>query len=180
MSAMTSSGGLNIRVRVDASKATAGMANLKRKIDKLVVTLQNETRDEAIRELKYTTSTWKHQPVFKGTVWHRGTSLSVGVSTADKVFIYVDQGTKAHIIAPKHAGYPLSFQWGGPGSYKAKSRIGILRSYKGGTSGGPVAFMHVHHPGTEARKFMDKVQQKVGKWALKRARQLMREAAEHH
>jgi hypothetical protein len=169
-------GGLTIRVHVHAEDVSKAMQMTAKQLDAALVETQNGARAEAIRELQYATSTWTHQPAFKGTVWHRGSEFTTKVSTGDQTFIYVDQGTKPHIIAPKREGYPLAFQSG----YKAKSAPGILRAYKGGAFGSMVYAMHVHHPGTKARKFMDKVQEKVSKWAGTRLRQLVKAVVAKH
>lgn len=171
---------LTVRIRIDAEQASRNVAQLNKQLDAVMLAVEHEARDEALRELDYATSTWTNQPVFKGTVWHRGTVASVKVSTTDKVFIYVDQGTRPHIITPKGEGYPLRFRWDGPGSYKPKSKPGILRAYRGEVPSTEVRRMFVHHPGTEARKFMEKVQDKVGKWAAKRIRELVRAVVAKH
>lgn len=173
--------GLTIRIRVDAEQATKNVGQLDKQLNAMMLQVQNETRTEALRELSYATSTWTKQPVFKGTVWHRGAVSSVKVSTTNPIFIFVDQGTRPHLIVPKAEGYPLAFQ----GGYKAKSRIGVtgtghLRAYKGGAFGDFIRAMHVHHPGTKARKFMEKVQKKAGKWAAKRVRELVRTILAKH
>ena len=170
------SGALTLRVHIHSEDAIKAMRVLPKELDAALVQVQNETRTEAIRELKYATSTWTHSPAFKGTVWHRGTQFTVKVATSDQVFIYVDQGTKRHPISPKGPGYPLAFHSG----YKAKSQPGILRAFKGGAFG-PMAFaMSVQHPGTKARKFMDKVSKKAGQWAVARLRQLVKAVVARH
>ena len=48
-------------------------------------------------------STWKHQPTWRGYVRIAATNIYISVGTADEIFKYVDQGTKAHIIRPVNA-----------------------------------------------------------------------------
>lgn len=74
--------------------------------------------------------------------------------TAGKdVWGYVTGGTRAHSITARR-GKTLAFMWGGPGSYKPKTKppgkIGGPGTVMGGTMHFPVS---VWHPGTEGREF---------------------------
>lgn len=92
-----------------------------------------------------TTQTWKNKPVF--TI-EKGAYSRI-VSTDNMIFLFVDAGTKPHIIRPKKAK-ALAFQ-GGP--YTPKTRVNQIASYNGGPSGDVVKRKEVKHPGTEAREF---------------------------
>jgi hypothetical protein len=72
----------------------------------------------------------------------------VTTGTNAKIYGFVDEGTKAHVILPKRSKY-LAFSSG----YKAKTRVGIIGSEPGGSFGESVFAAKVHHPGFPGRKF---------------------------
>jgi len=79
-------------------------------------------------------------------------------------------GTKPHVIKPKGKGYPLRFNWGGPGSYKPKTvRGGKFRGPGKVVGGKPVRAMQVKHPGTKPRKFTERINKELRKLFLKQA-----------
>jgi hypothetical protein len=119
---------------------------------RLIRALRNGMADAAedvTVDFETTTMTWKHKPQFKVTEVSAAEWI---VSTDDKIWAMLDAGTKPHPITPKRAKR-LRFQWGGKGSYKAKSRPGYLGSNKGKISGPIVYRKRVNHPGTEPRKW---------------------------
>lgn len=122
----------------------------KRLIRALRNGMKNASED-VIVDFMTTTMTWKHQPTFKATEVSAAEWI---VSTDDNVWAMLNDGTKPHIIRPKRAKF-LRFQWGGPGSFKAKTRPGYLGSNKGKVSGPVVFRRQVRHPGTKARKWTD-------------------------
>lgn len=122
----------------------------KRVIRALRNGMSNAARD-VVADFKTTTATWKHQPEFKVTEVSAAEWI---ISTDDKVWSMLDDGTKPHIIRPKRAKL-LRFQWGGQGSYKAKTKPGYLGSSKGKVSGPIVFRKQVRHPGTKPRKWTD-------------------------
>ena len=123
-------------------------------------------------DFKATTATWKHKVKFTKTVDTKAAPVQILVGTDDEIYTYVNSGTG--LWGPKHAKYPifagiytgksnkkaLSFQWGGPGSYKAKTRPGHIGSSPGGPTGPMVAFPFVEHPGIKPRKFDIVIQKK--------------------
>lgn len=118
--------------------------------------------EDVIVDFETTTETWKHKPSFKATEVSAAEWI---VSTNDNIWVMLDEGTKPHVIVPKRAKR-LRFQWGGPGSYRAKSRPGYLGSNKGGIKGPIVYRKRVNHPGTKPRKWTkaaeDKWQNELG------------------
>lgn len=125
--------------------------------------LQKELRtvvEDTSAELKFffegVVKDWTHKPKFrrKMTVTDKlieGTVQAVGENK--KIWGYVDQGTKPHIIRPKRASV-LKFQLG----YDPRTRPGAgntpPQSGGSGKASGDVVFRHeVHHPGTKARQF---------------------------
>lgn len=117
-----------------------------------------EIRDGVLQEYKRTTATWRHKPYFNAYQSGMGNVQTVRVGTDDKIYKFVEHGTRAHIIMPKKPGGLLRFVWGGHGSYVSKSLPGYISSRVGGASGRVVFRQMVHHPGTEARNFTELIQ----------------------
>lgn len=109
-------------------------------------------------DFKKTTATWQHKVEFEVAVSLALGGASVHVITTDRIYGYVNDGTVPH---PIFAGYytglsskrALSFQWGGKGSYRAKTTPGFIGSQPGGPTGPRVAKPYVQHPGSKARGF---------------------------
>ena len=110
---------------------------------------------EAMQEFQGTTATWKH-PV-KFTI-QRKSKGSADIVTTDKIYGYVDQGTRPHIIKPKRPGYPLRFNTAG---FRPKTAVRQLGSSAGSPAKPPEAHaMEVQHPGTDAREFTEVIANK--------------------
>lgn len=77
------------------------------------------------------------------------------VQTSDTPFVYVDQGTKPHVIRAKNVKR-LAFQ----ANYTAKTSPRWIGSRAGGPSGPMVYTPEVHHPGTEPRLLSETVAEK--------------------
>lgn len=101
---------------------------------------------ETLAEYQKVVATWDTEVNF--TIHKTKYGRSVG--TRNKIFGYVDQGTRPHPIpkVPKRDGV-LRFQVGGTPKTKPK----ILNSYKGRQGNQWRSARQVQHPGTEARKF---------------------------
>lgn len=126
----------------------------------------NEAGKEIQKDFEATTKTWKHKVKFIREVDVKTSPVQVLVGTDDMIYRFVDEGTEPHpifagIYTGKSNKKALAFQWGGKGSYKAKTSPGIIGSQAGGPTGPFVAFPYVEHPGTKPRDF-DKIIQK--KW----------------
>lgn len=71
-------------------------------------------------------------------------------------------GTKPHTIRPKQQGGKLRFMWGGPGSFQPKTRpvgrFGGPGTVRGGV---PTFSRQVNHPGTQPRKFSEKINKRL-------------------
>jgi len=107
------------------------------------------------RDLQATTRTWKHKPGFTVSVISSGGEYSVVAGTDDKIYGFVDAGTKPHIIKAKRSKY-LRFA----GGYRAKTRVGIIGSQEGGPFGADTFRKSVHHPGFPGRKFIITIQKR--------------------
>ncbi len=118
--------------------------------------LDNEVKPELIKRFNRVTVNWKKKPDFKSRKFVRLTSVAVNVFPAGEhkmIWVWVSGGTKPHPISARRAPR-LAFLWGGPGSYKPKTKpvgkFGGPGVVVGGTIHKPV---EVDHPGTTAREF---------------------------
>jgi hypothetical protein len=97
------------------------------------------------------TGSWKSQPSITVTA----TEFERAINVDGAVYGYVDDGTKAHTIAPH--GKMLSFSPGG----SAKTQPGVIGS-GGGSRGSTKVFARVvHHPGSAPRNFEDAILSQV-------------------
>lgn len=105
-----------------------------------------------------TTATWSKKPRFDAEI-HTGSAaggVSIDVTTKNEIYGYVDEGTRPHIIRPKHKRGILAFKTGG----RAKTRPRVIGS-TAGRQGNKQAFAkEVHHPGTKARQFTKTISKK--------------------
>ena len=107
-----------------------------------------QAADAVLLDFAKTTATWKHKPRF--TVQHDGKTYTI--TTTDEIYGYVDEGTKPHVIVPRH-GRVLRFAVGG----RAKTTPGRITA-GGGSPGKDVVFTpRVNHPGTKARLFTKQI-----------------------
>ena len=117
-------------------------------------------------DLDKVTATWEHKPTF----FEQKTRAAAGnlfageirITTNDRIFTFVDKGTRPHIIPVGEKGF-LAFRAG----YARKTTPGYISSTPGGAFG-PWVFTRkaIRHPGTKPRRFsetiMRKWQQKAG------------------
>jgi len=148
-----------------------------------------ESAKLAKKDFEKTVTTWKNKPQMETRVGGVGRLLS-GKARLDfsagpnpygdnyDIYKFVDLGTKKHDITPKKPGGVLSFQWGGPGSYNAKTKPRRLTSTGGGATGPMVAFKAVKHPGTKARQFSSIIARKWRKKLPKDAQKAMDKATQ--
>lgn len=124
-------------------------------VDKLSRAIDNAL-DGAARAAKadfgVTTQTWKERPDF--TIESKPGVRTV--STDNEIYGYVDEGTKPHVIAPKNK---RALRFAVPSSAKT------IPNYIGSRPGGQGSFTvirrkPIRHPGTEARNFAKKIQEK--------------------
>lgn len=106
----------------------------------------------ALRDYKATTKTWNHQPDFTVTVRQNGGDKQSVIGTDDKIYGYVNDGTRPHIIRARHAP-ALRFRTGG----SPKTRVGIIGSSAGSAGTEPRNELFVLHPGNAPRKFSDAI-----------------------
>jgi hypothetical protein len=126
---------------------------------RMVVTNQLIMTAKAVKvDFMATTYTWSRQPEFVIT---RDES-TVTVGTDNEIWGMINSGTRPHIIRVKYAK-ALRFQWGGYGSYKAKTIPRQFRSNKGSIRGGMNYRQQVKHPGFAAREYTDAIAVKYQK-----------------
>ena len=125
-----------------------------------------------------TTLTWKHKPKFQvlitpKTITGTARDAVIRIYTTDKVYGYVDKGTKGpYPISPRQptssSGRPSSLRF--QAGYRAKTRAGATRFASG--PGGPFGPMThragVIHPGIKGRKFSERIQAELLKRLYKR------------
>lgn len=118
--------------------------------------------EAAAVDFHVTTRTWKHQPAF-AVSW---TASGGEVTTADKIYRWIDQGTKAHTILPKNKKV-LAF----PSGSQAKTTPGEIRSQPRTHGGGTIFARVVRHPGIQPRNFEEAI---AKKWRAEYPKQMQR------
>jgi hypothetical protein len=116
--------------------------------------LRAEGRDVK-KEYEKTTKTWRRKPNFEILVDVTAKDASVLVGTDDKIYGYVDFGTRPHLIRARNAPR-LAFQTG----FDPKTRPGVIGSGPGRRFGPTVHPVAVMHPGGKARKFSETIQKR--------------------
>ncbi len=123
-----------------------------RKAKHIIDKNMKELADNTQAKFENVTSSWNTKVPFKQT----GTPESIGISTDNKVFHYVNSGTRPHKIVVGGAKM-LQLKTG----YKAKTTPNSL-GVGGGGSGGKAFRKSVNHPGSEARRFDNEILKEVG------------------
>ena len=119
--------------------------------------LEIETR----RLYSSATGSWEVQPDIRVDAKVTAKQARLEIST-DRIFHFVDFGTRGGYLIPKTlGGKMLRFQWGGKGSYAAKTRVNWLGSQGGGPSGPVVYRRQVMHPGIAARNFTAMIRKEI-------------------
>jgi len=114
-----------------------------------------DAREEAemgvLEDYRKTTRTWAHQPPFYSVIARE----SIIIFTPDKIYEYVSEGTRAHLIFPKRAR-ALRYR----ANFRAKTRPQVISSSQGSKSGKVIFSKGVIHPGTKARLFHETIGKK--------------------
>lgn len=103
-------------------------------------------------DLRASTGTWKTKVRFTVRVG----ADKFSVRTDNKIFGYVDEGTRPHIIRPKRPRGILRFQTG----YRAKTMPNVIGSREGGAFGPFATAKEIRHPGSAPRNFSRKIEAK--------------------
>lgn len=159
---------LRLEVITPKGKRLLDAARMLAEIEKV----RKETATDILNDYKKTTATWKHRVQWYST--RRGNDYHIG--TKDEIYGFVEGGTRPHEILPKRKGGRLRFFRTG---FRPKSRVGYIASYAGATANADLTYSKgVHHPGTKARKFSEKIVEKWRKeWAI-RVRAAIKKAVE--
>jgi len=162
-------------------QAILPLALLTKEMQAAIVADQLKMAKKIKKDFEKTVSTWKHEPkmqvrmkypikLFKGNA---RLDINIGPAPLDpdtKIFTFVDLGTKGPYPIPKTGNTTaktLVFQWGGKGSYKAKTKPRVVGSTGGGPSGPIVYRKQVMHPGIDARKFSETIARRWGQLSRK-------------
>jgi len=118
--------------------------------------LNKEVKPPLLRSFRNVMVNWETKIPFKGRTSQKPDSVRLRIlpfGSDINIWRWVSRGTKPHIIRARRAPQ-LVFLWGGPGSYKPKTKpIGKFGG-PGVVVGGSIhRTQQVSHPGTEARKF---------------------------
>lgn len=115
-----------------------------------------ETAEAAREMLLEPTATWKTEVEFLIRTPKRGVRI---ISTTNQKYIWVDKGTKEHMIFPRKPGGRLFFA----GAFSPKTKPGSLAAGPGASGPPPIVSKGVIHPGTEPRNFTKIVQEEANK-----------------
>jgi hypothetical protein len=107
------------------------------------------------KDYELTTATWNTKPKFEAIEAFSPSGPSVLVGTDDKIYQYVDEGTKPHLIFPRKAK-ALFFM--SPST--AKTKPNWIGSGPGSNGNKKNVVPFVHHPGNAARNFTKILQKK--------------------
>lgn len=145
-------------IRFIGTKVAKALRTLAKGLTVLVEDTMQGVAEQAQGDFEKTVKTWDNPPRF--VIVRRPRSWTV--TTDDERYLFVDKGTRPHLIKPKN-NKPLAFA----AQYQAKTRPRMIASRPGGPSGPTVFTMRpVHHPGTKARQFSDII---FKKWQKKTA-----------
>lgn len=99
-------------------------------------------------DLRDITASWRHQPTFKVDVQSTPNKITIDASTDDKVFIYLDKGTKV-----RHA--LMSRDW----QSKTRPKSGGATRLTSGPGAGKVLVVsrRINRPGIKPRGFVNAV-----------------------
>jgi len=115
------------------------------------------------KDLEGTVRTWKKKPRFAiyTTPFSFGTTkVSVEFSApgdVGQIWRWTDWGTRPHIIKPKPTNKLGVLIFGS--KFRSKTTPRLLKARAGMKGGPPVIARKVHHPGTEPRKFSQRIAQ---------------------
>ena len=153
---------MDIKVSVFVPKEILSQAIVQDAIAQVMV---KKTAPEGKTLFKKTVFGWAHKPSFRQALTRRANYISMriwaqggdtnryGLSATDQ-YQMVNFGTKPHPITIRQFGRLLTFNWAGPGSYKASTSPGRIQSNRHYKVGPLVQKFAVDHPGIkEPRRF---------------------------
>jgi len=133
---------------------------------------------EIRKDFAKTTATWQHKPKFEIVVSLTGPGPVVLVGTDDKIYRFVDEGTRPHLIqAGIYTGKSTKKVLAFPGVSRPKTTPRVIGSGTGFKGGDRIMRPYVHHPGTEAREFDVTIRKMWESKFKQRMEEAMRKAA---
>lgn len=155
-----------VYIETNAKDVDRWLTEKSRNLDAAMRDAMKEAEREGLRMYRRTSGTWSHKPEYQVAKEIGPNSITLIFGTPDPIWNMLDKGTRPHVIRPKHAKR-LAFQWGGPGSYMAKTQPGIIGSTRGGPTGDTVYRAFVRHPGTEPRRWTVAIEKEMNTTAVK-------------
>jgi hypothetical protein len=150
----------------------ARLINWQAFYDEIAHTMDAEVKTDLLAYFERVTKSWRNAQTFKATRKITKEQMTVSVKpvgASAKIWEYVSQGTRPHIIRPKNKR-ALRFEWGGYGSYKPKTTTSGGYQGPGVVVGGKTVFrMEVKHPGNKARNF----ERHIARWYAPQFRRTM-------
>jgi len=152
---------------IRSGKRRAAITDLNNIARKMIdAAIDKQVKPALIKSHEMVVADWKHKPGFASKKHIQFDSIAISVYPTGKhkdIWIFVDQGTKAHKIAAKNAPN-LVFPWGGPGSYVSKTLAKPARTVRGGgyVKNPTMQFRkQVQHPGIQAREFTKEIAEDI-------------------
>ena len=156
-----------MRITYRAIRGRKRFLDTARVMAELARTLKQVVEPELTKRFEHVVANWKTAVAFKAKSKVSADGISVEVvptGPGAKIWGYVSRGTPRHDI-PAKPGKRLFFIWGGPGSYKPKTKPGGKFGGPGTVTGGKVTRpLVVDHPGTEAREFEETISDDMTPW----------------
>ena len=134
----------------------------------LGVTLDTVVKRRFLIRFRRVVGNWNHKPAFQARKFITTEYLKVNVFPAGpnkQIYKWVTDGTKGPYKIPKAGPGYLAFVWGGPGSYKPKTKP--VGQYGGmGVATGTLrrGIMQVTHPGITPREFEKAIKDDEKEW----------------
>lgn len=147
---------------VRAGKRRAEITNLNSVTRKAIeLTLDQKVKPVVLKSFEKVVQNWEHKPNWGVRKYIKPNSISINIFPTGenaKIWVFVDEGTKPHIIVPKRAKR-LRFQTG----YISKTLARPARTVSGGGkyTGDVVYAKRVEHPGNEARNFTGEIAEDI-------------------
>ena len=158
-----------ITFSTNADQVAARLAAKQRELRLVMHRALEEVGDEAIRQYGRPVSTWSKKPQFVKEIDSHGPEYELLVGTDDRVFNWVDEGTRPHVIKPR-GPWPLRFMSG----FHPKTTPGSMQAGQGGSFGSQVTARGVNHPGGKPRRFTEQVQKIINRFGPKVFRKRLR------
>jgi len=118
---------------------------------------------EIKKDFQQTTETWDTKVLFTLLTRMFSDRATFSITTTSDIYRYVTEGTKPHVIRPRRAKMLRFFTGGTP-----KTQPRVLKPGRGRkATKGPVFAKEVHHPGTEARNYTNRIWLKRHRWVTK-------------